>query len=223
MKKVAVVLSGCGVYDGTEIQEVVLTLLALSRRGYQAICCAPAIDFDVVNHISQTSYGQQRNCIEESARIARGDIMVLSDVVCEEIDAAIYPGGFGVAKNISNFATQGEACSVNSDVVAFGQSLAKLQKPQGFLCIAPVLMPAIYGPKVILTVGNDQLTARQLESMGANHVNCCVNEAVVDQENRAISSPAYMLAQTITEVEASVEALVNAMEPWLNDDPSSKK
>lgn len=209
MKKVGVVLSGCGVYDGAEITESVLTLLALSRGGAQAICFAPdKVQSDVINHLTGEVMADSRNVLIEAARIARGDIHPLNMAKAEALDALIVPGGFGAAKNLSNFAAQGSQCEVDDDLKALAQQMHQQGKPLGFICIAPALLSKIFDFPLRLTIGTDIDTAEVIEEMGGEHVPCPVEDIVVDEDNKIVTTPAYMLAQTIAEAAAGIDKLV---------------
>lgn len=209
MKKVGVVLSGCGVYDGAEITESVLTLLALSRGGAQAICFAPdKVQSDIINHLTGEAMADSRNVLIEAARIARGDIHPLNMAKAEALDALIVPGGFGAAKNLSNFAAQGSQCEVDDDLKALAQQMHQQGKPLGFICIAPALLPKIFDFPLRLTIGTDIDTAEVIEEMGGEHVPCPVEDIVVDEDNKIVTTPAYMLAQTIAEAAAGIDKLV---------------
>lgn len=209
MKKVGVVLSGCGVYDGAEITESVLTLLALSRGGAQAICFAPdKVQSDVINHLTGEAMADSRNVLIEAARIARGDIHPLNMAKAEALDALIVPGGFGAAKNLSNFAAQGSQCEVDDDLKALAQQMHQQGKPLGFICIAPALLTKIFDFPLRLTIGTDIDTAEVIEEMGGEHVPCPVEDIVVDEDNKIVTTPAYMLAQTIAEAAAGIDKLV---------------
>jgi len=209
MKKVGVVLSGCGVYDGAEITESVLTLLALSRGGAQAICFAPdKVQSDVINHLTGEAMADSRNVLIEAARIARGDIHPLNMAKAEALDALIVPGGFGAAKNLSNFAAQGSQCEVDDDLKALALQMHQQGKPLGFICIAPALLPKIFDFPLRLTIGTDIDTAEVIEEMGGEHVPCPVEDIVVDEDNKIVTTPAYMLAQTIAEAAAGIDKLV---------------
>lgn len=209
MKKVGVVLSGCGVYDGAEITESVLTLLALSRGGAQAICFAPdKVQSDVINHVTGEAMADSRNVLIEAARIARGDIHPLNMAKAEALDALIVPGGFGAAKNLSNFAAQGSQCEVDDDLKALALQMHQQGKPLGFICIAPALLPKIFDFPLRLTIGTDIDTAEVIEEMGGEHVPCPVEDIVVDEDNKIVTTPAYMLAQTIAEAAAGIDKLV---------------
>ncbi len=212
MATFAVVLSGCGVFDGSEIHESVLTLLALDKLGYGYQCLAPGIDqHHVTDHQANKSVMESRQVLVESARIARGHIMALDQANPRDFDGAIYPGGFGAASTLCDFVDGGADCVVEASVLAFAQALAKAGKPQGFLCIAPVMISAIYGKGVEQTIGTDPDTASKIEAMGGVHRACEVAEVVVDEAHKVVSSPAYMLAQSIKEVELSVNALMGAL------------
>lgn len=214
MKRVAVILSGCGVFDGAEIHESVLVLLALDRANARVICTAPDVpQHHVVNHYTQQpSPGESRNVLVESARIARGQIVPLSQFKVSEVDAIILPGGFGAAKNLCNFALAGEQCEVNPEVARVVQEAHQVGKPVGFVCIAPAIAARLFGREhVELTIGNDMDTARTLESSGAKHVNCNAFNAVVDRRLKIVTTPAYMLASRITEAEAGINKLVQAV------------
>lgn len=210
MKKIGVVLSGCGVYDGAEIHEAVLTLLAIARSGAQAIRFAPdKPQADVINHLTGEAMAETRNVLIEAARITRGDIRPLSQAQPEELDALIVPGGFGAAKNLSNFASQGSECRVDSDVVALAKAMHQSGKPLGFICIAPAMLPKIFDFPLRLTIGTDIDTAEVLEEMGAEHVPCPVDDIVVDEDNKVVTTPAYMLAQDIAQAASGIDKLVS--------------
>jgi len=212
-KRVAVVLSGCGVMDGSEIHEAVITLLHLDRAGAQAVCCAPEIpQAQVVNHVSREDQaGEKRRVLIESARIARGEIKPLARVASADVDAAIFPGGFGAAKNLCTFASAGADCEVNADVARLLRDLHAAGKPIGLMCIAPVLAAKVLGrlePRLSLTIGDDAETASAIEAMGARHVACAVDAVVLDETHKVVTTPAYMLAKGPAQVDAGVGQLV---------------
>ena len=209
-KKIAVILSGCGVYDGAEIHESVITLLRLDQRGAQVQCFAPNIaQHHVINHLTGEEMPESRNVLVESARIARGEVKDIREANVEEFDARIVPGGFGAAKNLSNFAVEGAGCSVNPDVLALAEAFAEAGKPVGLICISPALAAKIYGPGVVCTIGNDAGTAAALDKMGATHQECAVDEIVEDKARKLVSTPAYMLAKNISEVASGINKLVD--------------
>jgi len=209
--KVAVVLSGCGVFDGSEIHESVITLLALSCAGVSYQCMAPNINqAHVVNHLTgQVAEGETRNVLVESARIARGDIIDIATANSHDYAAVFFPGGFGAAKNLSDFAFKGSASQIQPDVLRFAKAMAAANKPACYICIAPTLIPRIYA-NAQLTIGNDQSTAQAIEDMGGEHIDCPVQEFVVDKNHKLVTTPAYMLAQNIAEAAAGIEAAVGA-------------
>jgi len=209
MKKIGVVLSGCGVYDGSEIHEAVLTLLALAQSGAEAICFAPDhLQTEVINHLNGEPIEQQRSVLQEAARITRGAIRPLQDSRAEELDGLIVVGGFGAAKNLSTFATQGADCSVDANLTALVKACHAEGKPLGFMCIAPVMLPKIFAFPLRLTIGTDIDTAELLEEMGAEHVPCPVDDIVVDEEHKLVTTPAYMLATDIAEAATGINKLV---------------
>ena len=216
MKKIGVVLSGCGVYDGAEIHESVITLLAIDRAGAEAVCMAPNVEqMHVVNHLTgEEAAGEKRNVLIESARIARGEIKDISTVKADDIDALVFPGGFGAAKNLSSFAVKGENCDVHPEVLRLVKEFAAKQKPQAVLCIAPAMMAKIYEDapkKPVLTIGNDKETSGKIEIMGSRHQDCAANDFVFDAENKIVSTPAYMLGQSISEVAEGIEKTINKL------------
>jgi enhancing lycopene biosynthesis protein 2 len=209
-KKVAVILSGCGVYDGAEIHESVLTLLRLDQRGAQVQCFAPNIpQLHVVDHYSGDEMDETRNVLVESARIARGKIKDVRELHVGDFDALILPGGFGVAKNLSDFAISGAHCTVQADVLQAVQAFASAGKPVGLMCIAPALAARIFGAGVQCTIGSDPETAGNLQQMGAVHVEAAVEDIVVDEQHRLVTTPAYMLAGSISEAASGINKLVD--------------
>ncbi len=216
MPKVGVVLSGCGVFDGSEIHEAVLTLLALDRRGAEIVCMAPNAEMaHVVDHLrGDVSAGEKRNVLVESARIARGAIRDISGVRATELDALVLPGGFGAAKNLSDFAFKGPDCAVHPEVARLIREMLAARKPIGAVCIAPAVLARVLGQERVaarLTIGTDAGTAGAIGAMGGVHVACPVGECVVDREHRVVSTPAYMLAQRISEVADGIDGAVAAL------------
>ncbi len=211
MPKVAVVLAGCGVYDGSEIYESVITLLSLDSHDVKYQCFAPDIDqLHVVNHLTgEVAEGEKRNVLVEAARLARGEIKHLTELSADDYDAIIFPGGFGVAKNLCTFATEGTNMTINEEVARVAKAFADARKPAGYICIAPSMVASIYGAGVQCTIGNDEQTAGALEAMGAKHVHCPVDDVVVDSEYNVVTTPAYMLAGRISEAATGITKLVD--------------
>jgi enhancing lycopene biosynthesis protein 2 len=214
-KRIGVLLSGCGVMDGSEIHEAVLTLLAIDNAGAEAICMAPNADqMHVVNHATgQPVAGQRRNMLEEAARIARGKIRDLATVKAADIDALAMPGGFGAAKNLCTYAVDGVNCKVNPDVARLVREMRAAGKPIAAICIAPVVLTKILGKEVAptVTIGTDPATAGDIRGLGGQHVNCGVKDCVVDKTNKIVTTPAYMLAHGILEAAAGIEKTIRAL------------
>ncbi len=211
MARVAVILSGSGVFDGSEIHEAVLTLAALDKAGAQVKCLAPDKTFKVVNHLTHQETGESRSVLEESARIARGKVTDIAKADPNDFDAVILPGGFGAAKNLCSFAGQGANCEVDPGLKKFLLAMNRAGKPIGAICIAPVILAKALGtngsPR--LTIGTDPETANHLETMGAEHISCPVDDVVVDTDQKIVTTPAYMLAQRIGEAAQGINKLVH--------------
>jgi enhancing lycopene biosynthesis protein 2 len=210
-RKVAVILSGYGVYDGSEIYESVITLLRLDQRGAKVQCFAPDIQqMHVINHLTGEEMSESRNVLTESARLARGEIKALHEANVEEFDALIIPGGFGAAKNLSDFATQGAGCTVLPEVLSLAKAFAEAGKPVGMMCIAPTMAAQIFGRGVVCTLGNDDdPAAAAAREMGIEHQACEVTEIVEDSRHNLVTTPAYMLAQSISEAASGIYKLVD--------------
>ncbi|SET68946.1 Enhancing lycopene biosynthesis protein 2 [Draconibacterium orientale] len=211
MKNIAVVLAGNGVYDGAEIHEATLTLLAIAQQGAAYQCFAPDVDqAHVVNHISGEEMPETRNVLVEAARIARGNIKALSEYNAADYDAIIFPGGFGAAKNLCTFAFDGPDCKVNPDVEKAIKATVDAKKPVGALCISPAIIAKVLGD-VTLTIGQDKGTADALESLGVTHINTTHGEIVVDEKYKVITTPCYMLDATITQIADGASNVVAKM------------
>ena len=209
MSKIGIVLSGCGVNDGSEIHESVITMLELDKAGAEMIVIAPNIDqLHVINHATGEEMDDSRNVLIESARISRGKIEDIAGITSKGLDALIFPGGFGVAKNLSDYAMAGVECSVNPDVLRLSREVHNDGKPIGVICIAPAIMAKILAGETELTIGFDEQTASDIDAMGAKHVLCPVDEIVVDKEKKVVSTPAYMEAQSIKQAASGIEKLV---------------
>lgn len=209
-KKIAIILAGCGVKDGSEIHESVLTLLSVVKEGGEPLFFAPDGDqTTVTNHLTNDSSGEKRSILAESARIARGEIKNIKELKTSSADAVIFPGGFGAALNLCDFAKKGADCAVNPEVERVIKEFYAAKKPLGFICIAPAIAAKVLGPyQVKLTIGTDAGTASALQKMGAVHENKPVGDICVDEKNRVVTTPAYMLAKNIVEAEAGISKLV---------------
>lgn len=218
-KKVAVILSGCGVYDGAEIHESVITLLRLDQRGAQAQCFAPDVaQHHVINHLTGEQTSESRNVLVESARIARGEVKDVREAKVEDFDALIVPGGFGAAKNLSDFALKGTDCTVQADVLKLAEAFAAARKPVGLMCISPALAAKIYGPGVVCTIGNDEDTSAAIVHMGGTHEECDVHDIVEDTQRRLVTTPAYMLAGNISDAASGIYKLVDRVLELTHED-----
>jgi len=211
MKKFAIVLSGCGVYDGAEIHEATLSMLAITHLGGSYQVFAPDRNqHHVINHLTGQVTEESRNVLVESARIARGKIRDLKEFHPDEFDGLLFPGGFGAAKNLCSWAFDGANATVLPEVEDAITGMVQLQKPIGALCISPVILAKVLGG-VRITIGDDQATARALESVGATHASTTHGEVVVDHQYKLVTTPCYMLEATIDQIADGAENLVKAM------------
>lgn len=211
MKKFAIVLSGSGVYDGAEIHEATLSMYQIKKQGADYEIFAPDIEqHHVINHLTGDEMKEKRNVLVEAARIARGKIKPLADFNAENFDAILFPGGFGVAKNLSSFAFDGADCKVNPDAEKAIKAMHKAGKPIGALCISPVLVAKILGD-VELTIGQDKDTASAVEKMGALHQTTGHGDVVIDAKNNVYTTPCYMLDANIVEIGEGAENIVRAI------------
>ncbi len=193
MKKIALILSGCGHRDGSEITESVSLLIALHQFGATVTCFAPDLEFEVVDHLTGKKNGEKRNVLTEAARIARGKIQDLKELKCTNFDGLAFSGGLGAVKNLSDWVVNGSHCQVLPAVAQIIKEFHQQSKPIGAACISPVLLAKVLGIEgAELTIGNDPETAREINKTGAHHVDCPVNDYVTDRLTKVITSPAYM-------------------------------
>lgn len=215
MKRIGVLLCGCGHRDGSEIHEATLTLLAINKLGHEDVCIAPnGPQRIVMNHLNAEARSEQRDIRVESARIARGKVRDAARTNAADIDALIIPGGQGAALNLSTFLVDGISCKVEKDTKRLILEMVQNKKPIGAICIAPATLAKVLegsGINPVLTVGNDHKVASQLEQMGAKHESCLATDCVIDRENKIVTTPAYMNAKNITEVWSGIEKLVGAV------------
>lgn len=210
-KRFAVILAGCGVYDGSEIHEATMTLYAIMKNHGEYEIFAPDIpQHHVVNHISGEEMKETRNVLIEAARIARGKINNLKDFKSGDFDAVIFPGGFGVAKNLSSFAFDGPDCKVDPGVERVVKEMVKNGKPIGALCIAPAVMAKILESPV-LTIGQDEETLKALKTMGAEHKTTGHGEVIIDRKYKLVTSPCYMLDANILHIAEGADAVVKTI------------
>lgn len=211
MKKFAVVLAGCGVYDGAEIQEAVLTLLAIDKFGAGYQCFAPDIlQHHVLNHVTGKEMNEKRNVMVESARIARGSIKPLSAFIAKDFDALIFPGGFGAAKNLCDWAVKGDNCTVNRDVEVAIKAMFEAGKPIGAMCIAPVILAKLFKGSNF-TTGNDPASGSFIQKMGNKYTSAGHGEVVIDKVRNLFTTPCYMLDATIGHIALGTENMVREM------------
>jgi enhancing lycopene biosynthesis protein 2 len=211
MKKFAVILSGCGVFDGSEVHEAVLTLLAVTQHGAGYEIFAPDIEqHHVVNHLTHQAMPEKRNVLVESARIARGRIRPLSEFDPVHFDAMILPGGFGAAKNLSTFAFDGPQARVNQDLEKAVRGIHSLHKPIGALCIAPAVITRILG-NIEVTIGDDPGTAQAIARMGGKHIVTGHGEVVIDHQHKVFTTPCYMLEASIKDIYDGAMNIVGEM------------
>ena len=211
MAKIGVILSGCGNMDGSEIHESVLTLLFLDREGAVVQCMAPDMEQkNVISFLTGKATDNKRNVLEESARIARGNIKDIRDVSANDLDGLIIPGGSGPITNLSDFAEKGTACSLNGDVRKMIRDMHAAGKPIGAICIAPVtLIKALQDKDPEVTIGTDTDTAQKSETMGGKHIPRAVDEIHVDYANKLVTTPAYMTGPGIKDIAEGIEKLVS--------------
>ena len=214
MIKVGVVLSGCGHQDGSEIHEAVFTLHALEKAGAEAIIMAPDMDqFHVINHLNgNEDLSESRNILVESARIARGKVVDVASVSGHQLDALIFPGGTGMAKNIFDYSMAGINCTVISDVQRLVVEILEADKPLGAICIAPVMVAKVLeflGRTGTVTGGFNVEINNDIKAMGINTIEVGAEEIVVDKENKIVTTPAYVEAKSMNESFTGIEKLVN--------------
>ncbi len=185
---------------------------AIEKQGASWHCFAPNVQqMHVINHLTGEAMPESRNVLVESARIARGKIQDVATLNVNEFDALLLPGGFGAAKNLTDFAVKGAQCSINPDVEAACLAFADAHKPAGYICIAPTIIPMIYGEAAQGTIGNDHHTAAAFNQLGGLHVDCPVEGIVFDERHKVLSTPAYMLAENISQAACGIEKLVERL------------
>jgi enhancing lycopene biosynthesis protein 2 len=211
MKKFALILSGCGVYDGAEIHETVATMIALRKNSAVYQCFAPnRPQYHVINHLTGAEVGEKRNILEESARLARGKIKEIAEYNPKDFDGVIFPGGFGVAKNLCNYAFKGADCELFPDVIKAIQDTIDAKKPIGAECITPAMMAAFLKDATV-TIGYYLNTTQNKKKMGGHHVETKHDGVVFDPKYNLYTTPCYMLGTDILEIYESAEALVKAL------------
>lgn len=211
MKRFAVILAGCGVYDGSEIHETVCTLLAISRNKGSYKIFAPDINqYHVVNHLTGEVTSEERNVLIEAARLGRGEITPLDQINLDHFDAIVLPGGFGVAKNLCSYAYEGENFRVLEEVKRVVKEAYQKKIPIGAMCISPVLISKIIAGATV-TIGSDKATADDIEKSGAFHKITQKGEVIFDEKNKIYSTPCYMLESSIADIADGCDNLITAI------------
>lgn len=210
-KKIAVVLSGCGNKDGSEITEAVAVIVALSQAGADLTFFAPNTNFAAKNFLTDEVTQENRNIMIESARITRGHIQDINSLVSRDFDGVVFPGGFGVALHLCTWALKGAGCDVNPDVEKVIQDFHREKKPIGAVCIAPALIARVLGQQgVTVTLGNDKETIQEIQKTGAHHETCPVEDFISDRDHKIVTTPAYMYGSAKPhQVFAGIQKMVN--------------
>lgn len=223
MKKIAVILSGSGVYDGSEIQEAVFTLLAIAENGAAYHCFAPNVEqHHVLNHLTGEEMPEKRNVLIEAARIARGDVKDISELNAADYDGLVIPGGFGAAKNLTKWAFEGPKGAINPDVRTAILAMVQAQKPVVGLCMGPtVIAKALEGSSFHpnLTVGTTQekspydigAISEGMNATGASAVMKSIREIAVDPSLKIITAPCYMMEGSIVDVKKNIDSAIKQM------------
>ncbi len=213
-KKVAVLLGGCGHLDGSEIRESILTLLALDRCGVEAVCLAPdGAQKRVVHHGKGEAVSGTRHMVEESARIARGKIVILDPKTISQYDALVIPGGTGLAFSFFDYAEKGRNCTIREDVQQAILNMIKAKKPIGAICISPMIVArALKGSGIAVTLGSTPNVVEDMQAWGATFKECRVDECVADAAHKIVTTPAYMYGNAhIKDVATGIEKCVQAV------------
>lgn len=211
MKRFAVILNGCGSMDGSEIHESVSVMYAIDRNGAQYRIFAPDIDqYQVVNHLTKEVMPEQRSCMVESARIARGKVAPLSELHVEDFDALVFPGGSGSAKNIFTYARDGEKFTVDEEIAAIIRQFHAAGKPIGAMCIAPLMVARVIEGATV-TMGKDPKTSSLVEKMGGHALPTQHGEVAHDRRNRIFSVPCYMLESRISDIFTDADCMIQSM------------
>jgi len=211
MKTFAVILAGNGVFDGAEIHEAVLTLLAIDKLGASYKAFAPDIEqHHVIDHFTKKPATESRNVLKEAARLVRGEIQPLSEFDASQFDALVLPGGFGAAKNLSTYAFDGPAMKVNPEVEKAILEMHGLKKPIGAMCIAPVILAKLLG-KVTVTIGTDATTEKHIQEMDATNIRTSHGDVIADTKNNIFTTPCYMLDSSISQIAQGTENLIRDM------------
>lgn len=211
MYKIAIILSGCGVYDGSEIHETVCSMLSVEQnKGSYTLFAPDKAQAHVINHLTGEVMNESRNVLIEAARIARGKIQEISKLKESDFDAVLLPGGYGAAKNLSNYAFEGKEMMVDTDIDRILNAFLIANKPIGALCISPVILAKLF-QNITVTIGTDPETMGTIEFFGAKHIETSNEDVIVDTENKIVTGPCYMLNATISEIASNTNKVVEAL------------
>lgn len=216
-QKIGVVLSGAGYLDGAEIHESVLTLLYLDEMGANVQVFAPNIQLKEVDHQTGRETGQERNVLQEAARISRGNVRDIESVKASDMAGWVFPGGFGAAKNLSSFAADGANAQVLPHVSRIINEALEARLPIAACCIAPSLLALVTKnrtPGITLTIGSDENTAKALTDLGVTHKRCEVTDCVIDCEHKIVTAPAYMCEARISDIAQGIRKMIAQLVTW---------
>jgi enhancing lycopene biosynthesis protein 2 len=228
-KRVAVILSGCGHRDGSDVAETMLAFLMLDRAGAKVICAAPdAEQREVVDHLMDAAASAiatptaaatssvPRNARVEAARLAPGEVLPLAALDPNRLEGLFIPSGRGVATLLSDYAEKGALCAVDPDLARVMKALLAAKKPMGFVGLAAVLAARVLGPVagVRLTLGSKAVVAaKHAAVMGADVRPGAIDDVIADERARVYSTPGLeaegaRLAQVAKAIEKLARALV---------------
>lgn len=211
-KNIAVIIVGCGFKDGTEITEAVSALICLAQKKISYTIFSPNQNFQAVSHLQTDRSLGERNTLEEAGRIARENVQDLKDLNVQDFDSVLLPGGFGVAKQLSDWAEKGSQCAVLPDLQKALEKFYSSGKPIGAICIAPAIVASVLGQhNISVTIGNDAQTANEIKKTGAEHIVCKEGDFLTDRENKILTTPAYMCDSAPDQVFLGIQKLVNEL------------
>jgi enhancing lycopene biosynthesis protein 2 len=218
MNDFAVILSGCGILDGSDVWEVVLLSHYLSIKGKSPVFYAPdEMQKEVVDHLTQVPTDERRNVLKESARMARGEIRELKSLSGKDIDGIILPGGYGTIRNLADYLGEPKNgyLKPSSDLQRIIREIFRRKKPIGACGLAGLLVASalrdILDTPLTLTIGKDPELIRQMEGMGALHVLSKGREVVMDSEHKLVTTPASLLKLELNQMALSIENMINGI------------
>lgn len=221
--KIGVLLSGCGVYDGAEIHESVLALLAIEEVGAEAVCLAVNQNqHHVVNHLTGEEMPESRNMMVEAARIARGAVKDITNYDVSQLDALVIPGGFGSAKNFSTWAFDGPNGTILPEIKGLIQQFIANKKPIAALCVSPVVLALAIGDLGLhptMTLGSNlekspydiQAFSAGMEQKGVQAEMKTIRQVSVDEKLKIVSAPCYMMEASVLEIRNNISQALQAL------------